>query len=608
MFTRCLAVALLMAAAIPSVQAGEKAGFVRLEDTWSECRPRSRRNFQRCPCPTPHPTRTHPSDPTRPGETVPTPERSDLFPEPSTVPPAPSVDTTSLPPISAASAAGLLGAQDRVPAFMGDFFGPTGTNVTVSNPSSPLSISTLTEVNVNATPPLRRLGTSLFLEVNGRRQDLPFDAISPNPPTQLGDNQFTASFVQTQGTASEAEFTSAIATAISQGTGTPVSVAFGSPNEVFDKTVASQNGVFRGGTSARTEYLQTLNLIVTPVASPVVIPVANSVGNVKLSENSSPLPRDRFFINYSLFDNVPLTGNGVTVNRLTPGFEKTLFGGDTSVEMRFPFATTMDSDVNGTLAGDLGATNRSAVEFGDLTFTLKQLLVKRRNYSIAAGVGVSAPTSDDFSYSIPSSVIPFTARLDSDGSAVTGFDQQLLLVIRGGELLRVQRRAFHVLPFFGGVYAPNRRFFAQGILQLDIDANGDPVLAQNSDGELEEIGVLQQQNFVYLDVSTGYWLYDNARSRNVTGVAGILELHYNHSLNAGDIVSGNGFAVGQDIDFQQLNAVVGGTIEMWGDDYLNLGFAFPIGSGSDQTFDGELRVNYSHRFGPRSRQARPSSL
>ncbi len=63
---------------------------------------------------------------------------------------------------------------------------------------------------------------------------------------------------------------------------------------------------------------------------------------MKLSENTSPIPRDRVFVNYSYFDNVPLQQGGVDVNRFVPGFEKTFFNGITSVEVRAPMASTLD--------------------------------------------------------------------------------------------------------------------------------------------------------------------------------------------------------------------------------------------------------------------------
>src|SRR5436190_13788331 len=65
----------------------------------------------------------------------------------------------------------------------------------------------------------------------------------------------------------------------------------------------------------------------------VALPRGSSVGVMKFAENGSPIPRDRFFVNYSYFDDVNLIPGGMAVRRLTPGFEKTFFDGTTSFEL-----------------------------------------------------------------------------------------------------------------------------------------------------------------------------------------------------------------------------------------------------------------------------------
>ena len=84
------------------------------------------------------------------------------------------------------------------------------------------------------------------------------------------------------------------------------------------------------------------------VGYPVEIPnpgAGGVVGRTKIADDTSPMPRDRVFFDYSFFDGVPLTPSGVNVNRFTPGFEKTFFGGLMSFEMKVPMATTLDSTI-----------------------------------------------------------------------------------------------------------------------------------------------------------------------------------------------------------------------------------------------------------------------
>ena len=69
------------------------------------------------------------------------------------------------------------------------------------------------------------------------------------------------------------------------------------------------------------------------------------VGQTRISDDNSPLPRDRVLFNYDYFDGTPLTPNGLDVHRMEAGFEKTFFDGWTSVELRLPFASSLSSDI-----------------------------------------------------------------------------------------------------------------------------------------------------------------------------------------------------------------------------------------------------------------------
>src|SRR4029079_7105637 len=84
------------------------------------------------------------------------------------------------------------------------------------------------------------------------------------------------------------------------------------------------------------------------------LPLAGASRIGKISENDSPIPRDRVFFSYNHFQNVfqisetPLTPPGPAmirqepIDRYTLGFEKTFFDGWTSVEVRMPFIGSID--------------------------------------------------------------------------------------------------------------------------------------------------------------------------------------------------------------------------------------------------------------------------
>lgn len=297
------------------------------------------------------------------------------------------------------------------------------------------------------------------------------------------------------------------------------------------------------------------------------------VGRLKIAENGSPIPRDRVFFNYSFFDNVPLTSSGVNVNRFTPGFEKTFLNQMASVEMRFPFAATLDSN----LAAN-GLTNTDHTEFGNIFITLKGLLASTETCAFSAGVSVTVPTADDIS----------------------------VRTATGSELVRIRNESVHIMPFLGALYTPNDRFFTQGFLQVDADANGSPVDGSLTGANLQRLGRLDDATFLFADVGVGYWLYQSYGSGSfLTGLAPTFELHYNRSLDPTDTVQSGGFQIGNYADnIEILNMVIGTTCQFGQNKFLTVGYATPLAGGTDRQFDGELRAFVNWMFGPSSRRTR----
>lgn len=313
-------------------------------------------------------------------------------------------------------------------------------------------------------------------------------------------------------------------------------------------------------------------LVVIPTASPSSGGVV--VGRQKTAENTSPIPRDRIFLNYNYFNNTPLFPGGVDVNRFSPGFEKTFFDGNASLEMRFPFATTLDSDI---VFG--GATDTSNVEFGNIYLALKALLYQTDTYTVSGGLAMGLPTGDDTRVS--------TAT--------------------GTPLVRVNNESVHLLPFLGALYVPNDRFFAQGFLQFDFDANGNPVDLNLFGNRLTEAGVANDATYMYVDAGIGYWLYRNQTGSSwLTGLAPTVELHYNRSLQEGDVIERGFYQVGSfEDEVQNLNALVGGTAVLGQNTTLTAAYVTPIGNSADQFFDGEARVSLNWYFGPSAQGMNP---
>lgn len=288
------------------------------------------------------------------------------------------------------------------------------------------------------------------------------------------------------------------------------------------------------------------------------------VGRQKLVENSSPIPRDRVFFNYSLFQNVRFTPSGIDVNRFVPGFEKTFFDQIVSLEVRAPFASTLNSDV---VAGAF--FNDTNTEFGNVTLYGKALLHSSDTIAIGAGLGVALPTADDVN----------------------------VRFIDGEPLIQIQNQAVHLLPYIGGVYAPNDQFYSQFILQFDVDANGNPTSINDFQGFLAPAGTLNDATWCFASFNMGYWMYRTDPSERLSGISPMVEVHYNKALTTLDTVQMGSFQVGQPFtNVEMINAIAGVNLEFFGVSYLTLAYVAPLTTGNDRFFDGEFRALLNRYF------------
>ncbi len=338
----------------------------------------------------------------------------------------------------------------------------------------------------------------------------------------------------------------------------------------YSAVVSGQTVVTGGGDTVPLINIQQ-PIVIADVPSPAV---GGAVGRVKIAENTSPMPRDRVFFNYSYFQNVPLTATGININRFTPGFEKTFNEGNSSFEVRLPFATTLSSNVSAT-----GVSDGDQLEFGDVSLVGKTLFYNDDVLAISGGMQVAIPTADNVNINL------------ADGTTI----------------VRIKNQAVHLMPFVGALYTPDDRLFAQGFLQFDVAANGNDVLGNFDLTKLKQVGTVQESTYAYLDLSVGYWAYlaDDQES-TLSGVAPMFELHYNQSLQGGDVVqASNNFRLGSfGSNFSVINAVIGTNFQFGPSSALTVGYAVPLGSGNDQQFDGEFRVFFNKRFGPQTRQTR----
>lgn len=316
----------------------------------------------------------------------------------------------------------------------------------------------------------------------------------------------------------------------------------------------------------------------------VDLPTAGGSHRVKIAENDSPIPVDRVFFNYNHYHNVfqlseqfpfplgvPPTVRQVPIDRYTVGFEKTIFDGQASVEMRLPFNGTFDEQLQ-TVGVDGG-------NVGNLALVFKSLLYSDEELAIGAGLGIDTPTGKD-------------------------------VIGRIGQAnLRFNNQALHLLPYIGFMLAPgdptwgwNDGLFLTGFAQIDIATDGNAVnLLPPGGTSTQSLGKFTEQNLGFLDLGLGYWLYRNPYAERLTGLAVVSELHYTTSLQNSDVlttqISGADITVASRGNrFDVLNGTIGVQMLMFDVSSLRVAGVFPLRSEDQRFFDSEVQVQFNRRF------------
>lgn len=305
------------------------------------------------------------------------------------------------------------------------------------------------------------------------------------------------------------------------------------------------------------------------------LPLAAGSRRVKIAENDKALPEDRVFVLYNHFNHaldyaselgsLPVR-RSLDVDRYTFGFEKTLFCGCWSVEMRMPLAGESQFATS-----EFGVSGGNV---GNLAVILKRLIYRSDTTAVAIGLGMDTPTGSDV-----------------DGMAVDA---------EGATSYTVRNDAVHVMPYIGFLRAPDSRFFYQGFLQCDIPTNGNRIDYRDVVGS-GNLGILNEQALLYVDLSAGYWLHRNPCAC-ITGLAVVSELHYTTTLEDSDQVLKIGYPAprlffgnfANRVDV--VNLTVGLHAELANQTVCRVGGAFPLSSGDNRAFDSELQVQLERRF------------
>lgn len=172
------------------------------------------------------------------------------------------------------------------------------------------------------------------------------------------------------------------------------------------------------------------------------IPLAGGGGLMKSSENNQATTQDRIIFQYSHYNNAleyPGLAPSQSLDQYVVGFEKRLFDGRWSIDIRMPF--TSGAQFNDTLNGFA----MDAGNVGNLNVGIKRMIYQDSRRSMVVGLAVNTPTGSDVTGNISGS--NFTVHNDT----------------------------VRLAPYFGARLMPNERTFIHGFVQADLTTRGNDV-------------------------------------------------------------------------------------------------------------------------------------
>ena len=344
-----------------------------------------------------------------------------------------------------------------------------------------------------------------------------------------------------------------------------------------------------------TLFYRSFNTVGPAIENAIVdLPLAAGSYRTKISEHNNAIPVDRAYVNYNHFNRAFTSrvrgqraggSRGTTIkhdslDRYVVGLEKTLFGGDASIEVRMPFAGLHSFDFARPPAQPAGTLGVRGDQIGNLTFILKDLLYVDDFAAYSWGIGIETPTG-------------------SDAKAIVD-----------AQSFHVANDAIHISPFFAVLVQPAPRWFFNGFAQLAIPTNGNEVTLRDLvTYNQRRLGSWNDQTLLHLDGSIGWWLYQNPCAPFFKGLAPLLELHYStNRLQGEDIVAGhsNGYShpssqeeffithgAGQ---FDLFTATIALHADIGCNTQVRVGAVAPLVERNDRLFDSEFTLQLSRHF------------
>jgi hypothetical protein len=266
------------------------------------------------------------------------------------------------------------------------------------------------------------------------------------------------------------------------------------------------------------------------------------LAGLKVSDNQSPIPQDRFFYSFNYFDNLNAS---VDKKILSPiqnlqvyhqlfGLEKTLFDGQASIGFRVPL-NTISFKSTASVPG-LGGSSTSP---GDLSMFFKYVLYKNENSLVSTGLQLTVPTGPG------------------------GF---------GGSKYYSYFRDTQFQPFVGYLYRKDR-FYAQGFTSINVPSTSEDV------------------TLLFNDIGIGYYAYRAIDpNRWLTAIVPTAEVHVTTPLNHRGY-SATDLASTPDI----VDMTFGTNIELRRRAILSVAYVTPV--TGPKPFNAEFVMMLNIRFG-----------
>ena len=163
----------------------------------------------------------------------------------------------------------------------------------------------------------------------------------------------------------------------------------------------------------------------------------------------------------------------------------------------------------------------------------------------------------------------------------------------GGTNFTLDNNAVHLIPFVAYQAAPTEDFFFNGFLQFDTPTNANSAQVRNLGAATVDRLKINDQTLMYLDTSFGYWLFRDPDAEFLTGLAGLLELHYTTALNGPDVVADRNKIVTFGANsgrYDALNLTIALHTEIARNTTIRAGYVTPLRDGNHRFFDSEFTV------------------